>query len=116
LRLEGVKTALVTNNSMESAQVVTGTHGISFDLILTRDDAPMKPAPDMLWRALEELGVGTLNAVMIGDTGADVGAAKAAGLSHCYLMAELWNAQFDGAGVTRIADMLELRNVLAQRL
>ena len=116
LKLEGVKTALVTNNSTQSARVVTGQHGLSFDLILTRDDEPMKPAPEMLWRALEQLNVGTLNAVMIGDTGADVGAAGAAGVSHCYLMAELWNEQFDGVGVTRIADMLELRNALAQRL
>ncbi len=116
LRDAGAKLALVTNNSSESAQVVTEKYDLHFDLILTRDDAPMKPAPEMLWQALSGLNIPTLNAVMVGDTSADVGAAKAAGVSHCYLMAEPWNEQFTGAGLTRVRSFLELQGQLLERL
>jgi HAD superfamily hydrolase (TIGR01549 family) len=112
LKDAGIRTALVTNNSTQSARVVTEKHGIGFDLILTRDDEAMKPAPDMLLKALEVLGVPTPNAVMVGDTGADVGAAEAAQVGHCYLLAEVWNEQFSGANLTRVRDMHELERRL----
>jgi HAD superfamily hydrolase (TIGR01549 family) len=112
LKDAGISTALVTNNSTESARVVTTKHAIAFDLILTRDDEIMKPAPDMLLRALEVLGVPSPNAVMVGDTGADVGAAEAAQVGHCYLVAEVWNEQFNGANLTRVRDILELQHHL----
>ena len=49
----------------------------------------LKPAPDMLQIALGELGVAPAQALMIGDSAADVGAARAAGtrvvlLAHGY--------------------------------
>jgi AHBA synthesis associated protein len=114
LTARGIKTALVTNNSIDSARTVTARHGIGFDLILTRDDAAMKPAPDMLLLALERLGVLPMHAAMVGDTGADVGAADAARVAHCYLMAEIWNEQFQGANLTRVPDMTALRRHLLE--
>lgn len=41
---------------------------------------PRKPAPDMVLAALQGLGATPAQAVMIGDSGADIGAAKAAGV------------------------------------
>jgi phosphoglycolate phosphatase len=41
---------------------------------------PRKPAPDMVLAALAGLGATPTQAVMIGDSGADIGAAKAAGV------------------------------------
>ncbi|NJK45835.1 MAG: HAD-IA family hydrolase [Pleurocapsa sp. SU_196_0] len=89
-------------------------HGIGFDLMLTRDDAAMKPAPDILLLALERLGVLPIHAVMVGDTGADVGAADAARVAHCYLMAEVWNEQFQGTNLTRMSDMRALQHHLLE--
>lgn len=41
---------------------------------------PRKPAPDMVLAALAGLGATPAEAIMIGDSGADIGAAKAAGV------------------------------------
>ena len=54
-----------------------------------RDDLPKKPDPAMVLAALGPLGVGPAHALMVGDTKADIGAAKAAGvrsvaISHGY--------------------------------
>ena len=116
LQSEGVKTALVTNNSTQSAATVMKKYALSFGAVLTRDDAPMKPAPQMLWQALERLGVNASNAVMIGDTAADSGAALAAGVQHCYLLSEPWNVALEGAGATRVTDFAALKSKLLERL
>ena len=116
LSAKGVKTALVTNNSVDSAKTMIGKFDLQFDALLTRDTAPMKPAPDMLLQALELLGVDVSNAVMIGDTAADSGAALAAKVAHCYLLSEPWNASLEGQGVTRVADFAALQTALLERL
>lgn len=41
---------------------------------------PAKPAPDMMWLTAERLGVAPEHCVMVGDSGNDVAAAKAAGV------------------------------------
>ncbi|MFP3458075.1 HAD-IA family hydrolase, partial [Psychrobacter sp. SIMBA_152] len=48
----------------------------------TSDDAKSKPAPDMLYQLLEELGVSVDEALMIGDTQIDMAMAKAAGMDR----------------------------------
>ncbi len=113
---KSVKTALVTNNSVDSAETVMGKYRLRFDAVLTRDSAKMKPAPDMLWQALERLGVDASNAVMIGDTAADSGAAINARVQHCYLLAEPWNVALEGDGVTRVTDFAALQIKLLKRL
>ena len=116
LKNSGVQTALVTNNSDQSADTVMGKYQLSFDAVLTRDSAPMKPAPQMLWLALERLGVVVSRAVMVGDTAADSGAASAAKVAHCYLLSEPWNVALEGESVTRIADFAALQIALLERL
>ncbi len=44
------------------------------------DRLPRKPAPDMLLAALADLGASPADSVMIGDSSADIGTAKAAGV------------------------------------
>ena len=116
LRAKGVRTALVTNNSVDSAKTIIGKFNLHFDAVLTRDTAPMKPAPDMLLQALELLGVDVSNAVMIGDTAADSGAAIKANIAHCYLLSEPWNVALEGQGVTRVTDFAALQTALLERL
>jgi len=41
---------------------------------------PRKPAPDMLLAALDRLGARPQDAIMVGDSAADIGTAKAAGV------------------------------------
>lgn len=44
-----------------------------------RDDLPRKPAPDMLLKALTDLGAAPATGLVVGDSKSDVGSARAAG-------------------------------------
>ncbi|MEV6169055.1 HAD family hydrolase [Streptomyces sp. NPDC051954] len=80
----GVGLAVVTNNSAEAASYYlksqdlrdcfTAVHG------RTRDIDRMKPDPDVVNRALDSLGLCSHEALMIGDSRADVEAAEKAGV------------------------------------
>lgn len=51
----------------------------AFATLQTADDAPSKPHPEMLLRAMSEAGVGPADTVMIGDTSYDMLMARNAG-------------------------------------
>ena len=51
-----------------------------FATVQTADDAPSKPAPDMILQAMAELGCAPHHCVMIGDTSFDMDMAKHAGV------------------------------------
>lgn len=83
LREAGVMRACVTNKPRRFT--LSLMHGLGLDghmnLVLGGDDlARKKPAPDGLLRACKELRVGVGDSVMIGDSGNDVLAARAAGM------------------------------------
>ncbi|MBN0045100.1 HAD family hydrolase [Streptomyces actuosus] len=84
LAARGVRLAVVTNNSARAASAFLEAHGLRgcFDVVhgRTRDVDRMKPHPDVVNRALRSLGLRRGDAVMIGDSPADVGAARRAGV------------------------------------
>ncbi|MEV6118162.1 HAD-IA family hydrolase [Streptomyces sp. NPDC052109] len=81
----GHRLAVVTNNSPRAAQLYLSAVGLSdlFETVQGRTSDPglMKPHPDVVHRALVRLGVGPADALMIGDSGSDVRAARAAGVA-----------------------------------
>jgi len=85
-RLRGVKPVLVTNNSRESTQAVLTCHGLSFDLVFTRDDGPMKPDPAAFLGPLARLGASAEDALVLGDSHFDLQAAQAAGIRTVILV------------------------------
>jgi HAD superfamily hydrolase (TIGR01549 family) len=120
LRAAGIKTALVTNNATSSAKTVLAKHHVNFDLVLSRDDAPMKPEPDMLLLALERLQTSPSDAIMVGDTRPDLGAARNAKIPLCVLLAEPWNELLEldepGFQVVRVQGIAGVRTQLERRL
>jgi HAD superfamily hydrolase (TIGR01509 family) len=102
LKARGVKTALVTNNSRVSATTFLQLHNLEFDFVISRDEAPQKPDPQMLLRAVEHFGIGPEHAVMIGDTEPDWLAASAAKLARCFILHEPYNAHLMGDSMTRV--------------
>ncbi|MFF0155991.1 HAD family hydrolase [Streptomyces sp. NPDC005263] len=50
------------------------------ELVITRQDAPPKPAPDGLYLALNRLNIEPERAVFVGDSPTDMTAARAAGV------------------------------------
>jgi HAD superfamily hydrolase (TIGR01509 family) len=81
------KTALITRNSRKSVASVLARHGLSFDLLLTRECAngKYKPDPTPLLMACEQLVVAPDEAWMIGDSFHDVNAGVAAGIKTVWL-------------------------------
>ncbi len=80
LRAAGVKTAVATNQTKGEAKKTLREVAESFDFVSTPEDCRPKPAPDILVKALEELGVSAEESVFVGDTELDVKAGRAAGV------------------------------------
>jgi phosphoglycolate phosphatase len=80
----GVSQALCTNKPLGVTQLILDALDISgfFSSVVGGDTTPhKKPHPQPLQTCLSELGVQPEEALMVGDSGADVGAAQAAGVT-----------------------------------
>lgn len=80
---EGVRMAVITNKPQMPAEAILDHFGLSplLSCVIGGDSGvEKKPAPDMVFAALERLGVQLEDAVLVGDSPADVGCARAAGL------------------------------------
>ena len=73
---------VATGKSKRGLNAVFDTHNIGHYFVTTQtsDFGPGKPAPDMLYRAMDETGAGPDNTVMIGDTTFDMEMAESAGI------------------------------------
>lgn len=80
----GIKTAVVSNKSDFAVQkLCKDTFGDLIDVARGENEAAgisKKPAPDMVYAALRELGIEAKDAVYIGDSDVDILTAKAAGM------------------------------------
>jgi HAD superfamily hydrolase (TIGR01549 family) len=85
LRGRQIATALITRNSRLSVQTVLARHGLSFDVLVTREDGPFKPDPRPLLLACHKLSVLPHEAWMIGDGQYDVEAGAAAKIPTLWL-------------------------------
>ena len=84
LHRQGILLGLVTNKPQRFIETVLDHFGLasSFGVVIGGDaGVAKKPAPDMLFAAIEEFGVEPWNAVMVGDSSSDVEAARAAGIA-----------------------------------
>lgn len=83
MRAEGWLLGVCTNKPQSTADLVIdelGLRGLFGTVVGGREGVPLKPAGDMIVRALGDLGAKAGDAVMVGDSKADVGAARAAGM------------------------------------
>lgn len=81
LKNRGVKLALATNRGqVDDVLRATGLDRFLDCAVTSGMVSRPKPAPDILLRALELLGVGADEAVYVGDTDIDIRAGRAAGL------------------------------------
>lgn len=94
LKDKGYRTAVVSNKIDSSVQALCELHykGLFDVAIGEKDGIARKPAPDMVYAALKELGVSKERAIYVGDSEVDVATAKNSGLD---LMAVAWG--FRGA-------------------
>lgn len=84
LKKRGVKTAIVTNKNIEAARAMKNElFSDTIDCIYGEDEAHgvnKKPAPDTVFKALEELKASKEDAVYLGDSEVDIKTAANAGL------------------------------------
>jgi phosphoglycolate phosphatase len=105
LKESGAAIAIVTSNSSKTVQRWFDKHaGASIDAIVGRDTLlGLKPAPDMLIRALESFSVDRSDGAFVGDSDADIRAAQRCGVRF-YGIAPTDNARHRllAAGATEI--------------
>ncbi|MDK1030702.1 MAG: HAD-IA family hydrolase [Planctomycetia bacterium] len=77
----GIRTALLTRSHRRRARFILEKCGISVDLVIGRDDAVPKPAPDGVHMAMEHFGIGPGEALVVGDYVFDIEAGLAAGVT-----------------------------------
>ncbi len=82
----GIQMAIISNKSDPNVSELTRAHFGSLIHITVgaREGVPLKPAPDMLYIAMRELGVEPERTLYIGDSETDFNAARNAG-SDCIL-------------------------------
>jgi HAD superfamily hydrolase (TIGR01509 family) len=80
VKAKGLRTAVVTNTAGVLARNILQSLGLVTEHVLGGDEVPhAKPAPDIVFRACELLGVSPSEAIVVGDSAYDIGAAAAAG-------------------------------------
>lgn len=81
----GGKKSTATTKSTQTAHVVLEKFGLRpyFDHVQGTDGFPAKPAPDVLFRAMEALQVKPKDCLLVGDSASDMAAGRAAGVRIC---------------------------------
>ena len=106
---QGILLGLVTNKPQRFIETVLDHFGLasSFGVVIGGDaGVAKKPAPDMLFAAIEEFGVEPWNAVMVGDSSSDVEAARAAGIPVVVLRGGYSNVPIEKLGADTAIDGL----------
>jgi HAD superfamily hydrolase (TIGR01549 family) len=101
LRERGIPSAVITNTPASMARALVARAGATPDVLVGGTDVPRaKPAPDMVLHACARLGVPASEAWVVGDTGFDEAAARAAG------------AAFAGLGIPSDVTLARLEELL----
>jgi phosphoglycolate phosphatase len=109
LHEEGVRLAVATNKPQRAAEAVLDHFGLFpyLDSVVGGDaGVAKKPAPDILLAALDRLGVEPWNALMVGDSAADVASARAAGIAVVIIRGGYTNLPADELGADRVLETL----------
>ena len=107
----GLRRGLVTRNSRKSVELVLGRLGFDFDAVITREDAPPKPAPDPVWAACRGLGVEPPEVLFVGDFEFDMLSGRRAGAQTVLLrngaITESANADLTVGSLAELREWIE---------
>jgi len=113
LKTQGKQVGLVTNKPRRFVELMLPAFDLhdAFDSIVAGDDLPTKkPEPDMVHKALSDLDRAPHEACLVGDSKADLGAAKAAGVASILVsFGYAGNLNVHDCGADRVIhDLMEL--------
>ena len=80
MEARGLRRGLVTRNSRKSVDLVLARLGLRFDAVVTREDAPPKPAPEPVWLGCRRLDLAPSEVLFVGDFEFDMLAGRRAGV------------------------------------
>ena len=85
LQKKGIPAAVASSSGMQTIQLYLEKAGIVqyFQLLLSANGMPSKPAPDVFLKAAEQLGVAPENCLVLEDSYNGVKAGRAAGMQVC---------------------------------
>ena len=104
-----VKIGVVTNKPEGLSREILTHFGLAgqVDVVVGGDTGPArKPAPDMLIHAVRSAGFGPTRALMVGDSPADIDAAKGAGMASIAVRGGYTNVPADALGAHDVIDSL----------
>lgn len=79
LKTRKLPVALITRNTRASVQTICKRFGLSFEIILTREDAPHKPSPAAILEISRRWHIPPYELLIVGDYKYDIEAGCAAG-------------------------------------
>ncbi len=115
IRTAGMKVALLTRNARPAMEMVLEKFtaaGTEFDLTWSRENGPLKPEPDGIFRACKIFGVVPPRVCCVGDFAYDMQAANAAGAVSVLLDGEN-SREFHDLADHVIASLDELKPILS---
>ena len=109
LHERGFSTGIITRNFAGAVDITLTAIGLEFDVVITRDCAPPKPAPAPVIEALRRLNRSATAALMVGDYQDDILSGKAAGALTCLVTNGQTEPAFEAdIHVTWLSELLEL--------
>ncbi len=111
LAARSIPTAVITRNKRSSAEIVMRRHGLSFSVLIAREDAAFKPDPAGLLLACRTLAAEPAEAWMVGDGRFDIQAGLAAGMRTVWIGHGRTRA-FDAAPWRTAGDLWEVIGLL----
>lgn len=115
LRKRGIRTALVTNNSLNNVRYLLDKFELSFDRILTRESGLWKPSGAPLLAVIKDFGIPAEECCAVGDSVFDVRAAREAGIPRIYILSDDGET-FSGMNVEVFSSVSRLQRHLTRVL
>ncbi|AID34955.1 MULTISPECIES: phosphoglycolate phosphatase [Mesorhizobium] len=109
-RKAGMRSGVVTNKPEGFSRIVLAHFGLlnELDVVIGGDAGYLKkPAPDMLLAACQACDCSSAHAVMVGDSLADVGAARAAGMRSIIVRGGYAELAAEALGADCVVDSLD---------
>ncbi|GAJ08386.1 unnamed protein product [marine sediment metagenome] len=111
LRKAGIHIGILTRNKRSNALAIARKHNLKFEIIVDREDGPVKPDAFGVLRICEQFGVKPEETLLVGDYLFDLLCAKAAGAVAVLLANHDRAAEFAGYAdftVEKISQILQI--------
>ena len=104
-----IKKAVVTRNSRQTVKIVSEKFGFSFDVIVTRQDAPPKPSAEPILLACRKMKVSPQATLFLGDYEFDMLSGWRAGVLSVLLRSQLqFSSPHAHVAIDSLRDLREL--------